>query len=115
MVFRESLTSHTSTEFIENQNHETLRSALIKLALLYKTEDRMVVRLDNAPGFSALNKDPVLEEYKIHLDFGDEKNPNHNPVAEKAIRELEDEIVKLMPRGGKLTEITLAKATEVLN
>ena len=115
MVFREILTSHTSTTFLENQNNESLRTALIKLALFYKTEDWIVIRIDNAPGFLPLKTDPVLEEYKIKLDFGDEKNPNHNPVAEKAIRELEDEIVKLMPRGGKLSEIVLAKATEVLN
>ena len=115
MVFREVLTSHTSTLIIESQNNEDLKAAIVRLAMFYKSEDGIIVRIDNAPGFLPLKDDPILKEYNIVLDFGEEKNPNHNPVAEKAIRELEEVIIKLLPRGEKLTEIVLAKATEVLN
>ena len=115
VVFREVLTSHTSTMLIDSQTHQDLRTAIIKLALFYKSEDSITVRIDNAPGFLPLKDDPVLKEYNIILDFGEEKNQNHNPVAEKAIREIEEVIVKLLPRGGEISEIVLSKATEVLN
>ena len=100
---------------IKNQTHQELKTALIRLALFYKSEDGIIVRIDNARGFLPLKQDPTLKEYNITLDFGEEKNENHNPVAEKAIRELEEIIVKLLPRGGEVTEIVLSKATEVLN
>ena len=51
MVFREVLTSHTSTLIIENQTHQELKTALIRLALFYKSEDGIIVRIDNARGF----------------------------------------------------------------
>ena len=62
-----------------------------------------------------LKEDPLLAEYRIRLDFGEAKNPNHNPVAEKAIQELEKVLIKLLPEGGTVSEIILAKATENLN
>ena len=115
MVLREVLTSHTSTKLLEDQKHEELKNALVCLSLQYKVEDDIVIRLDNAPGFLPLKDDPLLEEYKIRLDFGEPKNQNHNPVAEKAIQELEKVLVKLLPNGGIVSEIVLAKATETLN
>jgi hypothetical protein len=96
MVLREVLTSHTATKLIENQKHEELKKALICLALQYKTEDDITIRLDNAPGFLPLKEDPLLAEYRIKLDFGEAKNPNHNPVAEKAIQELEKVLIKVV-------------------
>ena len=85
MVFREVLTSHTSTLILDDQTHQELKSAIIRLALFYKSEDGITVRINNAPGFLLLKEDPILKEYNITSDFGEEKNPNRNPVAEKAI------------------------------
>ena len=36
-------------------------------------------------------------------------------IAEKAIRELRQEIVKLVPQGGRISNVTLAKALKNLN
>ena len=104
MVLREVLTSHTATKFIHDQTNQELKNALICLSLPYKTEDVITIRLDNAPGFLPLKNDSLLAEYKIQLDFGEEKNPNHNPVAEKAIQELERVLIKLLPTGGVVSK-----------
>ena len=49
------------------------------------------------------------------LDIGRLKNTNKNPVAERAIQELEQELVRLHPHGGMITDISLVKATAQLN
>ena len=43
------------------------------------------------------------------------KNPNKNPVAEKAVEELEGEIAHQQPQGGAITHVRLAVATALLN
>ena len=49
------------------------------------------------------------------MDIGRVKNPNKNPVAEKAIAELEDEILREEKGRSPLNEVSLAVATARLN
>ena len=63
----------------------------------------------------ALLKDKILEKVNIQLDIGSAKNTNKNAVAEKAIRELREEMVKLVPTGKKLSGLNLATAVMALN
>jgi hypothetical protein len=73
------------------------------------------VRLDNAPGLTSLAKDPCLSRLGIRLEYGDTRNVNKNPVCEKAIRELEQEIVRLHPEGGLLSDSDIQVVLKVLN
>ena len=50
------------------------------------------VRVDCAPSLKSLSKDNDLVSLGIILDLGSAKNPNKNPVAEKANQELELEL-----------------------
>jgi hypothetical protein len=43
------------------------------------------------------------------------KNVNKNPVAEKCIAELGDELLRVSPEGGAVSPVTLAIATANLN
>ena len=52
-----------------------------------------VIRTDPAPGFKALVNDQLLNRRRISIELGRSKNVNKNPVAERAIQELEDEIL----------------------
>ena len=52
----------------------------------------------------------TMRKENIQLDIGTPKNKNKNSVAEKAIRELRLEMVKISPQGGKLSNVILAKA-----
>jgi hypothetical protein len=63
----------------------------------------------------ALRNDTLLDHYRINLEIGRVKNPNKNPVAEKAIGELEDELLKQDPKGDPVTQLGLATAVARLN
>ncbi|KAJ8383044.1 hypothetical protein SKAU_G00038220 [Synaphobranchus kaupii] len=117
LVLRETVTSFTSTLLISDERHETLRDALIQLCIQMRPMDGplAVVRTDPAPGFKALVGDGFLHQHRVTLELGHAKNPNKNPVAEKAIQELTSELLRLDPLGGAVTPLTLAVATAALN
>ena len=56
-----------------------------------------VIRTDPAPGLRALVNDPLLKTYRITIELGQAKNPNKNPVAERAVQELETELLRQEP------------------
>ena len=116
-VLRETVTSYTWTKIIANEKKDTLLSALIQLIVHVKPlhSSQITVRVDPAPGFTSLKTDPLLAEHGIMLDIGRSKNTNKNPVAERAVQELEYELVKQNPRGGSITDALLATATSQLN
>ena len=49
------------------------------------------------------------------MEIGRVKNPNKNPVAERAIEELGLELLNLSPEGGPVSDIILALATANTN
>lgn len=117
MVLRETTTSYTAACFIDNEKSDTVREAIVCLiAELHPIHGPpAVVRVDPAPCFMALREDKTLQQFNIILDVGRVKNVNKNPVAEKCILELEDEILRLEPGGGQICKIQLAVAVSRLN
>ena len=117
LVLRESVTSYTSTMVIEDERHHTLRDALLRLCIQLRPLDGppAVILTDTAPGFKSLVNDQLLQLHRIVLELGNPKNPNKNPVAEKAVQELEIELLRQDPLGGAVSEVTLAVATANLN
>ena len=57
----------------------------------------------------------ILLSHGITLEIGRVKNPNKNPVAERAIEELGLELLNLSPEGGPVSDVTLALATATTN
>ena len=117
LVLRETVTSFTLSRIIDNEQHESLRCALACLCMELRPIDgpKAVIRVDPAPGFMALVDDKTLAALHIQLEIGRVKNINKNPVAERAIEELECEILKQEPGDGPVSQLTLAKATARLN
>ncbi|KAK3746301.1 hypothetical protein QZH41_004542 [Actinostola sp. cb2023] len=117
LVLRECVTSYTTTLLIENERHQTLRDGLIHLCIQMRPLDgpTAVIRTDPAPGFKALAVDQLLCHHRITLEIGNAKNCNKNPVAEKAVQELESELLRQDPLGGAISPVTLAIATASLN
>ena len=74
-----------------------------------------IVRVDPAPGLRSLHDDEILKQFNISLDIGRVKNRNKNPVAEKVIAELEDEILREEKGQSPLNEVSIAVATTRLN
>ena len=102
------MTSYTSSVSLEDERHQTLRDAIVKLCLELCPMDGppAVIRTDPAPGFKALVDDPLLSQVK---------NPNKNRIAERAVQELETELLRQEPLGAAVSPLTLAVATSALN
>ena len=116
-VLREVVTSFTASCLLQNEQHQSLRDALLQLCISLKPLDGppVVVRVDPAPGFQSIWDDELLGRHGIQIELGSAKNPNKNPVAEKAVQELEAELLCLNPSGGPTNPVQLAVATALLN
>jgi hypothetical protein len=114
---RETTTSYTSSCLVESERHESLRDAIIRLCIELRPLDGppAVIRTDPAPGFVHLINDKLLKHYRMTVEIGRIKNLNKNPVAEKAVRELEDELLRQDPTGGPASPLLLSVATTTLN
>ncbi|XP_067660624.1 uncharacterized protein [Haliotis asinina] len=116
-VLRECVSSFTLACLIEDEKACTLRDALVRLCVGMCPLDgpRCVVRVDPAPGFLALHNDPLLSKHRMTLEIGRVKNVNKNPAAERAIQELELEILRTDPSRGAISSTALAVAVASLN
>ena len=74
-----------------------------------------MVRIDGATALHSLIADRDLQRENIALEPGQIKNCNKNPIAEKGIQELEDELKHEYSDGGPVTNSTLALVTATLN
>lgn len=73
------------------------------------------VRVDPTPGFVSLKNTNALRHLGISVEVGSIKNINKNPVAEKAVLELEEELLYQEPGKGPIMELSLAVVTARLN
>lgn len=102
LVFRECVTSFTATTLLEDERHNTLRNALIRLCVQMRPLDgpSAVISTDPASGFKALTEDLLLKHHRITIEIGNAKNRNKNPVAERVVQEVENESLRLDPLAG---------------
>ena len=116
-VLRETVSSYTIASIIESERQEHLRDALLILCSELKSlrDGGVTIRVDPAPGSSSLVNDKILASSGIVLEVGRSKNPNKNPVAERAIAELGMELLKLQSEGGSVTPVLLAQAVANMN
>lgn len=59
--------------------------------------------------------DQFLDRHRLSIELGRVKNPNKNPVAERAIQELEDEALRSNLSNSALTPLSLSLITARLN
>ena len=116
-VLRESVTSYTSACLIDNEQSKSLREALIRLCIELRPLDGpvAVVRVDPAKGFEALVNDELLHSNRICIEIGRVKNLNKNPVGERAVQEVEEEILRQDASGGPVSSLMLSLAVATLN
>lgn len=117
LVVRETTTSFTTASIIPDEKSVTLRDNLATLCVGLHPLDGppAVVRVDPAPGFIAMKDDNTLKELGISIEIGRVKNVNKNPVAEKAIAEVEEELLRQAPNGDPVTNLSLTVAIARLN
>lgn len=117
LILRENISAYTVATFVPDEKGSSLRDGLIMLTsqLRSSMSPEAIIRTDPASGFRSLLNDPVLTSHKIIIELGEAKNLNKNPIAEKAIEELREELLKIQPNGGKISMVTLACALTNLN
>ena len=100
-----------------DERGDTLCAALLTLAAEFLVHGgaALTIRMDPAPAFVNLVNDPVLLRHGVRLDIGLAKNPNKNPVAERAIEELSLELLHLAPEGGPVSQVTLSLPVASMN
>ena len=117
LVLRESVTSLTLACIIDSEDHLELRNGLIRLCvgLIPLDGPSAIIRTDPAPGFQKLVQDSILAQHRIVIELGRVKNINKNPIAERSVQEVEDEILKLDRDRSTITNAQLAVAVANLN
>ena len=117
LVLRETTTAFTNATIISDEQHTTLRDNLIRLSVEMRPLEgpSAVIRTDSAPGFQSLKDDKLLRQCRITIEIGRTKNPNKNPVAERAIQELELELLHQDQSGNLVSPLTLSLAVSRLN
>ena len=100
---------------IPNQTKLALRESLVTLVSRLRLNDQVYIRVDGQSALSSLRSDGSLTPLGINLETGLPKNANKNAVVDKAIRELREQLIKLSPQGGHISQATLARATDSLN
>ena len=78
---------------------------------------KITISTYNSLGFAALYKrtDKQLNDLEIEIKPKDKFNKNQNAIVDKACQELENEIRKIRPEGGKINQVELAAAILALN
>ena len=112
-VTRDIFSSFTTASIIPDETANNLRSALITTTSFLRMPTT-TVRVDGATSFQALKDDTILQKRGIALDFGRLKNKNKNPVIDKCIRELEQELLRC-ESDKPLTQLTLDTTLLTLN
>ena len=117
LPLRKTVTSYIAACIVSYEKQTTLREASACLATKLHPLDGppAVIRVDPAPGFMALRNDETFKSLRLSLEIGRVKNPNKNPVVEKAILELEEELLKQRVTGGPVSQLDLVIAVARLN
>lgn len=117
LLVREYVSSFSDAVFVQKEDSGDLKEGLIRVLSRLRPSAGLpvTVKVDPATGFQALQKDQFMSSLGITLELGDAKNVEKNPVSERAISEFHEEVAKLQPGGGPITETILSLAVSRLN
>ena len=121
LVLCECTSSYTQSEFVASEKVPDVSAGLIRLSNIMRPckLSPITIRLDPHPSnkslFNQVVQNKEFARNNINIEIGREHNQNKNPVAEKAIRELIMELLKLAPEGGQISPTLLSQAVASLN
>ena len=101
---------------VRDEKHDTLSDALTQLIIGLHPLDgpRAIIRVHPSSGFQSMANNDSLNHLNVTIDVGRVKNKNANPFAEKAVRELEEELIRPDPSGRPVSADGLAPPLPVL-
>ena len=121
LVLRECTSSYTQATIIPSETAADISAGLQRLCNIMRpsTLTPISIRVDPHKSHQSLFQkaatDEGLSKFNIRLVIGDELNINHNPVAEKCIREVLKEMLAVVPDGGRISDTILSYVIAVLN
>ena len=117
LICVDMFSSYVTGCFSSSEKAEDLEESIIQAVTPIRRSNPVLVRVDKAPGFVKLSKlsQSSLPTVGISLELGDDGNKNSNCVVDKIIDELESELKKISPSGGRLNSAQLAQALLSLN
>ena len=115
LLLCKTVTSYTAACIVSYEKQTTLREASTELHPPDAPPPTPCGdRVDPAPCFMALRNDETLKLLRLSLEIGRVKNPNKNPVDEKAILELAEELLKQEPTSDLVSKLSLVIAVASL-
>ena len=115
MVTRDAFSDYVTTAILASETGPDLKEGIISTTSSIRSSSSITIRCDNAPGFQSITKHEDLNDLGISVELSDSKNKNGVAIVDKAIQELQKELVILSPEGTKIDSKLLAKATMALN
>ena len=116
VVAVDNFSGFISTVFTPSEKETDLRDAITKTVCPFMASSLSRIRVDRAPGFVKLTtKTNSLAELGIDMELGDCKNKNALAIVDEKIKELRNAIKKISPSHTVLNQMTLTKATTVVN
>ena len=117
LTVRENITSYTDALIIPSETSKDIQEGLVKIISKMKSPSSpsVIVKADHATSFQTLVGSKLLNELGIIIELGEPKNPNKNPICDRAISEIQEEFAKIQPEGGPITELGLAISVARLN
>lgn len=115
LVCTDIFSSYTVAKIISNEKSITLLQSLIENISPIRSSNPILIRTDAATGFQALKNDPSLQKLSIKIETTDPSNKNSIATVDKAIRELENEIVRIAPHSTSINQTILALSLQALN
>jgi hypothetical protein len=116
VVARDMFSSYVTAKFVDREDKDSLRDAIIDLVQPIRSNNQVTIRTDNAKGFQSLStNDKVLQDLQLKIELSDPHNKNGNSCVDKAIAELITEITKLQPSETAIDNNILAQAVMNLN
>ena len=116
VVAADNFSGFISTAFTTSEKEVDLRDAIMKTVCPFMASSLSRVRVDRAPGFVKLSTmTESLSDLGIDMELGECKNKNALSIVDQKIKELRSAIKKISPSHTTLNQMTLTKATTVVN
>ena len=115
MVCRDLFSTYTTTAIVKSEQSNCLLKGIIECITPIRSSGQVTVRTDSAPGFLSIENNPVLSKLNIILNTTDSSNKNSVASVDNAIREIEEELIKLSPHDASVNPSILALATKSMN
>ena len=121
IILREVVSSYTMAKIIPNETSDSVSEALMEFCNFLRPDKtaNVCIKVDPAPAHKSLFKktsqNSILKKHNINLELGRASNPNKNPIIDKCIKEIINEIQIISPDGGPISPALLSIAVANLN